>query len=155
MSEIKILNLADIPECLEMISQWHHSEWGYLNPGRTLEMRLNSMQEHLKGKEIPTTYVATIDGCVVGSAALKVTDMPEKPECTPWLGSVFVSPSARKNGVGRLLVKQIMKHANNIGVKTIYLYTPDREHFYLHLGWETIEKITYHDTLVTLMKFDF
>ncbi len=152
---MKILNLADRRECLEKICTWHHHEWGYLNPGRTLEARIERMREHFEGKPIPATYVAEIEGEIVGSASIVVSDMPERPELTPWLASVFVDPNARKKNVGRTVVQRVMQHAREIGVKTLYLYTPDREHFYRHMGWQTIEKLEYHGANVTMMKIDF
>jgi len=150
---MEILNLADVPHCLELISGWHHNEWSYLNPGRTFEKRLADMQKHLLGNDIPTTFVAISDQ-VLGSAALIESDMPERSELTPWLASVFVAPEARKNGVGRALVQRVMQHAKASGVKTMYLYTPDRAHFYKHMGWQTIEEMVYHGANVTLMKID-
>ncbi|HNX77014.1 MAG TPA: GNAT family N-acetyltransferase [Candidatus Rifleibacterium sp.] len=152
---MKILNLIDRPDCLEKICTWHHNEWGYLNPGRTLEARIEKMREHFAGKTIPATYVAEVDGQIVGSASILETDMPERPELTPWLASVFVDPTARKKNVGRTVVQKIMQHASDAGIRTLYLYTPDREHFYRHMGWQTLEKLVYHGADVTLMKIDF
>lgn len=151
---MKILNLIDRPECIEEICRWHHNEWSYLNPGRTLEERIEKKHEHLEGKAIPATYLAITDK-VIGSASIVVSDMPERPELTPWLASVYVAPDARKQGAGRAVVLRIMEHAREAGIKTLYLYTPDREHFYKHMGWQTIEKLVYHDANVTLMKIDF
>lgn len=150
---MKILNLTDVPSYLVLISGWHHKEWGYLNPGRTFEMRLDDMKKHLEGKDVPTTFVAITDH-ILGSAALIESDMPERPELTPWLASVFVVPEERKNGVGRELVQRVMQHAKATGVKTLYLYSPDRAHFYKKMGWQTMEELEYHGTNVTLMKID-
>lgn len=47
------------------------------------------MREHFEGKTIPATYVAEIDGKIVGSASIIESDMPERPELKPWLASVF------------------------------------------------------------------
>ncbi len=152
---MKILNLAERPDCLEKICIWHHNEWGYLNPGRTLEARIEKMRDHFAGKDIPATYVAEIGGEIVGSASIIESDMPERAELTPWLASVFVAPEARKQNVGRTVVGKVMQHARTAGVKTLYLYTPDREHFYRHMGWQTLEKLVYHGANVTLMKIDF
>ncbi len=152
---MKVFHLKDRRECLEKICTWHHNEWGYLNPGRTLEARIEKMREHFDGNTIPATYVAEIDGKIVGSASILESDMPERPELKPWLASVFVDPDYRKNQVGRTVVLKIMQHAREAGIKTLYLYTPDREHFYKHMGWKTIEKLEYHGANVTLMKIDF
>lgn len=151
---MKIVNLIEQPQYLEQICRWHHAEWSYLNPGKTLETRIKKMHEHLEGNSIPATYLAVTDQ-VIGSASIVVSDMPERPELTPWLASVFVAPDARKKGAGRAVVLKVMQHARETGVKTLYLYTPDREHFYQHMGWQTIEKLVYHDANVTLMKIDF
>lgn len=151
---MNIVNLKDRPECLEQICRWHHHEWSYLNPGRTFEARLQEMHTHLEGKTIPCTYLAVTD-TVIGSASIVISDMPERPELTPWLASVFVDTECRKLGAGRAVVLKVMQHAKEAGIKTLYLYSPDREHFYKHMGWQTIEKLVYHDANVTLMKIDF
>ncbi len=151
---IEIKALYDCPEVIPTICAWHHEEWAYLNPGRPLSNRIDEMQEHLEKKDVPATYVAFIDGKPVGSASVLVSDMPEKPDLTPWLASVYVLPTCRHQNIGRNLVQKIMDHVQNAGIKRFYLYTPDREHFYRHLGWETIEKLEYHGANVTLMKFD-
>lgn len=152
---MKIVNLTDRADCLEDICLWHHEQWGYLNPGRSLEARVVGMREHLKGEIMPATFVAVIDGMVVGSASIIESDMPERPELTPWLASVFVDPVARKKGAGRAVVQKIMEHARQAGIKKLFLYTPDREHFYKFMGWQTMEKLAYHGANVTLMKIDF
>lgn len=152
---MKILNLIDRPDCLEEICSWHHEEWNYLNPGRSLEARIVGMREHIKGNVMPATHVAEVEGKIVGSASIVESDMPERPELTPWLASVFVDATARKKGVGRAVVLRVMQHAREAGIKTLYLYTPDREHFYKFMGWQTIEKLFYHGANVTLMKIDF
>jgi len=153
---MKIFNLIDRPQFLEKICRWHHEEWGYLNPGRTLEARIENTAESLNGEMIPATYIAENDnGEVVGSASIVSCDMPERPELFPWLASVYVESSCRKQGVGRIVVQKVMSHARENGIKTMYLYTPDREHFYQFMGWQTIEKMQYHGADVTLMKIDF
>ncbi len=151
---MKIINLTEKPDCLEKICRWHHNEWGYLNPGRTFEARVEDMKENFLNHPIPATYVSLDDSEeVTGSASILQCDMPERSDLSPWLASVFVEASARKEGIGRALVKRVMQHARDIGVKTLYLYTPDREHFYRHMGWQTIEKLEYHGADVTLMRF--
>jgi hypothetical protein len=46
---MKIINLALAPEHIPTIAAWHHAQWGYLNPGGTLESRIEKMQRYLKG----------------------------------------------------------------------------------------------------------
>lgn len=150
---MKIVNLAEKPEFLKKVSRWHHDEWGYLNPGRSFEMRLNDMQQHLAQQSIPQTWLALEDD-VLGSAAIVESDMDDRPELTPWLASVFVPESARHKGIGRTLVQKVMQHAKEIGIGRLYLYTPDRAHFYAHMGWQITEQCKYHGTDVTIMHID-
>lgn len=152
---MKILNLKERPQFHEKICRWHHEEWGYLNPGRTLETRIKETAESLEGKVIPATYIVENDqGEVIGSASILASDMPERPELFPWLASVYVDNRFRKLGAGRMVVQKVMQHARENGIKTMYLYTPDREHFYRFMGWQTMEKLNYHGADVTLMKID-
>lgn len=150
---VEIKKLQECPEVIPTICEWHHNEWAYLNPGRPLANRLEEMQEHLLGKTVPATYVAFIDGKPVGSASVLVCDMDERAHLSPWLASVYVLGDFRRQAIGRKLVQKIMQHVADGGIEVFYLYTPDREHFYRHMGWETIEKMNYHGADVTLMKF--
>lgn len=152
---IELKKICQCPEHVPTICRWHHEELAYLNPGRPFENRLEEMQEHLLDGSVPNTYVAFLDGKPVGSASILVSDMHERSELTPWLASVYVVKDCRHKGIGRLVVKQIMEHAKESGIDKFYLYTPDREQFYAHMGWKTIEKINYHNTDVTIMEYEF
>ncbi len=148
----KILDMGNIPEALPLLAKWHHDQWGFLNPGKTLEKRMKNMQDHLAGEKIPKTFVAVKDEEILGSAAIVVSDMDDRPDLTPWLASVFVDKDKRRQGTGAKLVNKVVKYAEGIGVETLYLFTPDKEKFYTSLGWETIEERVYHDCNVTIMK---
>ncbi len=45
--ESSITYLADRPDRLETLAEWHHAEWGAMHPGHTLRKRIARMQEHL------------------------------------------------------------------------------------------------------------
>ncbi len=152
---IEIRKISQCPQVIETICTWHHNEWAYLNPGRPLSNRFEEMQEHLLDKTVPATYVAFSDGVLVGSASVLVCDMHERSNLTPWLASVYVLQDYRHLKIGRQLVMKIMEHVKDGGIDKFYLYTPDREHFYAHMGWRTIEKMNYHGVDVTLMKYEF
>ncbi len=151
---MQIVDLIETQASLEQLAAWHHAEWEHLNPGKTLEMRLEEMQEYLEGKPVPRTLVAKDGVQVMGSAAIIESDMETKPELSPWLASVFVEPSFRKRGIGSSLVKQVMNYAKEIGVKTLYLYTEHEASFYEKLGWQVIAKEDYRQQEVTVMKAD-
>lgn len=150
-----ILNLKDKPEHLLPLAQWHHAEWSYLNPLRSFDQRVQEMQEDLEGKIIPTTFVAEEEGELLGSACILADDMSSHPELTPWLASVYVNEIHRGKGIGSTLVKRVMQHAQENGVKRLYLYTPDQEQLYARLGWQLYSREPYNGTPVTIMSIDF
>jgi GNAT superfamily N-acetyltransferase len=150
-----ILNLKDKPEHLLPLAQWHHAEWSYLNPLRSFDQRVQEMQEDLEGKVIPTTFVAEDAGELLGSACILADVMSSHPELTPWLASVYVNEIHRGKGIGSTLVKRVMQHAQENGVKRLYLYTPDQEQMYARLGWQLYSREPYNGTPVTIMAIDF
>ena len=113
------------------------------------------MQEDLEGKVIPTTFVAEDAGELLGSACILADDMSSHPELTPWLASVYVNEIHRGKGIGSTLVKRVMEHAQENGVKRLYLYTPDQEQMYARLGWQLYSREPYNGTPVTIMAIDF
>lgn len=147
-----ILDLTDTQDSLKQLAKWHHAEWEHLNPGKTLEMRIEEMQEYLEGKPVPRTFVFKNGDQLMGSAAIIESDMNTRPELKPWLASVYVEKEFRKRGIGSKLVKQIMKYAREIGIETLYLYTEHEESLYEKLGWERISIDEYMERHVVVMK---
>jgi GNAT superfamily N-acetyltransferase len=148
---VKIIDLKHSPEHISLLANWHHEQWSYLNPGKSLQKRIDDMQGYLNDTFIPTMYVAMIDSVPIGSAAIVALDMDIRLDLTPWLASVYVVPKHRNRGFGSALVAHVMRRAKRQGVKRLYLFTPDQEHFYVHLGWKRLEKVSYRGTEVTIM----
>jgi GNAT superfamily N-acetyltransferase len=148
---MKIIDLRHAPQHLQTLAQWHHLQWADLNPGSTLAGRIEKMAVYLGDTFIPTTYMA-MDPGLLGSAAIVAHDLDTRPDLTPWLASVYVAPEHRKKGVATKLVKHVMDKAEQAGIKTLYLFTPDQEPFYKKLGWHTLSKDSYHGHEVTVMQ---
>ena len=152
---MNIINLAEAPEHISQIAAWHHAEWGYLNPGGTVETRIERMKRYLSGAKIPAMYIAVDGSALMGTAALVESDMDSHTELSPWLASVFVNPDYRQRGVGAALVKKVMEEARIQGISPLYLFTPDQQRFYESLGWEFIAHENYRGGNATLMKIHF
>lgn len=147
-----ILDLKEEPEHIPLLAAWHHHEWASLNPGQSLQHRIDKMQCYLGDALIPGTFIAKENDQLIGSAAIVEHDMDNKPELSPWLASVFVDPRYRRKGVGTSLILHVMNKAKEAGIKTLYLFTPNEEAFYEKLGWSTINNELYLDQTVTIMK---
>ena len=79
--------------------------------------------------------------------------MDDRPELSPWLAGVFVSPACRQQGIGTALVRRIMDEARTQHVLKLYLYTVDRTAFYANLGWSLLERAAYRGKEVSIMFF--
>jgi len=148
---MKIEYLADNIALIPIISHWHHEEWGYFNPGDSVEKRIAILQTHLGKKQIPTTFVSLSRGILLGSASLVVHDMDTRMDLYPWLANVYVTPEYRSQGIGTALVKRVVKEAVELGIEPLYLFTPDREGFYASLGWSVVERTEYREQKVVIM----
>src|SRR6478735_6719221 len=98
---MEIVNLCEARQHIPTIARWHFDEWGYLNPGKTLEYRIERMQRYLSADAIPSMLIAIENGEVLGTAALVESDMDSHPELTPWLASVYIREDQRGRGLGK------------------------------------------------------
>ncbi|MBD9356322.1 GNAT family N-acetyltransferase [Methylomonas albis] len=146
-----IINLSQEPHKIPTLAQWHQAEWAGLNPGQTLEDRIERMQAYLSNKLIPSTFICKHEGTLAGSAAIIESDMDTHLELTPWLASVYVTPAFRRQGIGAKLVKHVMSQAETAGVAKLYLFTPDQADFYQKLGWTEMEEEDYRGHRVKIM----
>ena len=67
---MKIIDLRETPESIPLLAKWHHNQWSYLNPLRSLEKRMESYQDYLVDDFIPSTFVAYENDKVMGSASI-------------------------------------------------------------------------------------
>jgi GNAT superfamily N-acetyltransferase len=147
--------LADHPHLVETLAAWHHAQWNYLNPQRTLSERVAKLQTHLQRGSIPTTFVALDGDAPLGSASLVVCDLSKRPELTPWLAGVFVAPRYRNRGIGDALVARVEEEARSLGVRKLFLFTPDRAAFYARRGWKAFAEDDCHGEPITLMSLEY
>ncbi|WP_240641816.1 GNAT family N-acetyltransferase, partial [Neisseria meningitidis] len=93
-------------------------------------------------------------GTLLGSAAVKRHDMESFPRYEYWLGDVFVLPEYRGKGIGRRLVAHCIGAARSLGIKFLYLYTPDVQIFYESFGWVVVGRHFHNGEWVTVMRLD-
>lgn len=151
-SDVTISYLADRPEFVDTLADWLHQEWGHLDPDSTLETRRQGLRAEMNRDRVPVTLVAHEGDRLVGSATLRENDLPTRPELGPWLGSVFVAPDAREQGIGSRLVRAVEEKAGELGVETLYLFTFDREGFYADRGWKPVERTRFAGEEIVVMR---
>ena len=148
---LTISYLADCPEYLSTVSGWVYQEWGEHMPGLTLENLTEIFSGHLNRDRIPLTLIARVDGQPAATASIYIHDLDIRPDLSPWLAAVYVAPSYRKRGIGSELVKAVEGAAQKLQISRLYLFTPDQEHFYTHLGWSVLERVEYWNQTVVIM----
>jgi GNAT superfamily N-acetyltransferase len=146
--------LADHLDHVPLLAEWHHAEWGHLNRAIPLEARAERLRKRATRGGIPTCVVALVGDDLAGSASLVESDMDTHAELTPWLASVYVSPSFRRRGIASALVEEIEKLAAREGVDTLWLWTPDQERLYARLGWVTTAREPYRGLIAVIMRKD-
>lgn len=149
--KIQIAYLADQPRHIKTIAKWLYTEWGYVRQGNTVEATVERLNTHLNRTNMPITIVATEGEALVGTACIRRSDLETRKNLTPWLSSVYVAEEYRKQGVGSELVSAIEKIAYDLGVRRLYLFTPNRQSFYRRLGWISLEEVEYGEKTVTVM----
>lgn len=151
--QFRIDYLVDNVDLLPLLAQWHHAEWS-LNTAPTIKDRIELIRNRLGRREIPTTLVALRGANPLGFVSLVPNNMDSHPELFPWLASLYVPPALRRQGIGAALVKAILKEAEAIPIRHLYLFTSGQAAFYEPLGWHTIFHDIYHAENVTVMEFN-
>jgi len=145
--------LADCQYLITQLASWFYHEWGIRNPDLSIDVIEENLRRRLNRDRLPLTFVGFQDGVPVGSASLKIREMEIYPQYIHWLGTVYVLPEYRDQGVGSQIVEHAISEAKKLGnINELYLYTSDRERFYTRLGWQTLEKPFYHGRKVVVMK---
>jgi predicted N-acetyltransferase YhbS len=147
---MRIIPLHKVPEHTRAIAKWLYDEWGHLRPG-PFEERLAKFQACVSETEMPACLVAMEGDAPVGCVILKDHDMEHKNAYAPWLASLFVKPEFRNKGIALRLQKACLQKARELGFDRIYLYSPNKEEYYLKCGWNTVEHTEYLNRKVAIM----
>jgi len=153
MSKLIFDYIANQPQHIPLIAQWHQSEWQHISPHLTTSLRINHYSKYGNSAAIPSCILALINDLPAGSASLVASDMETHPHLQPWLASVFVDKAHRQQGIATQLIAKCIDNARYLGVETLYLFTPDQTNFYEKRGWEVIETCHYHNEKVAIMAY--
>ena len=148
---LSIAYLVDYPHYLPTVAGWVFNEWGYHNPAKTVQDYEADFRSRLSRDAVPLTLIALRDGLLAGTASIFDEDMDIHPVLSPWLAAVYVSADHREKGIGSKLVGAIEEIATSLRIARLYLWTPDKEHFYSRLGWSAIERPVHLRQNVVLM----
>ncbi|HEY9421973.1 MAG TPA: GNAT family N-acetyltransferase [Thermoanaerobaculia bacterium] len=134
------------------LAGWLLEHWRPWTPEHTLETRTAKLRSQMNRDELPIALVAFSGSQVMGIASLRVYDLEDREDLTPWLGGVYVAPDFRRQGVGAAVVGAVEEKARELGFEEIYLFTLDREDWYASLGWTMIEAVRWRGDPGVIMR---
>lgn len=137
----------------ELADIWHEVLGQIWIPEVPILRVKEKLQNHLNTEQLPLTLVANYENKPVGMCSLRVTD-GIRPELTPWLGSLVVSPNYQNQGIAKQLIEKIKEKASELGFKTLYLFAfdPTIPEYYSRLGWCKIGMDEFKEHPVTVME---
>ena len=127
-------------------------QWRSITPELTLADRIAKVEGHLNRDVLPIAWVAHSQGQPIGTAALRIHDLEERSDLTPWLGGMWVLPQHRQRGIGAALCSVVEKKARSLGHDELFLFTLDKQAWYAALGWESREAARWRDHPCTIMQ---
>ena len=100
---LKIVTLTEQPHLAPAVAEWLLDEFRHaLSPSYDQQVA-----KLLAQKAPEETFVLFDDDVPVGTASLVASDLPSRPDLTPWLASVLVRPQFRGRGYSAPLVKHV------------------------------------------------
>ena len=152
---MEIVLLADDPSAAKQVATWYFDEWISKIPGVTIDKVVNKLSKSTSRVNAPMLILAKSNEDLVGAVELKLREMDIYPEYEHWLGGLFVKQEVRRNGVGTLLVKEVIAKAKNAGIEKLYLQTEDLTGgLYSTQGFEALKKTNYKGYNVLIMVAD-
>jgi len=152
--KMRIEYLADYPDFVGTLGQWHQQQWAYLKPGEHVDKWIVELRSFCGRRQIPSAFVAVLDDQPVGSALLIAQDMDSQNDLSPWLASVFVAPECRGQQIGSSLLVRVAEEARTLAIPRLYLFTEDARSFYERLGWQVLKRTTYFDRNLVILYWD-
>ena len=146
--------LADRPEFIMPVATWIYQEWRDEFATVGLDGWLAEFRATLMRDGMPTTFVASEGPGLLGTASLIASDLPERPEMSPWLASVYVLPRYRGTGIATALIGRVLAQASWLGMEQVYLQTATKVDFYERLGWVEREQLEVNGRAITVMSKD-
>lgn len=146
--------LVDRQEFIPLIARQKYDEFSYLTPNKTVAEFEKGVRTHLNRDTLPITYVKLSDsGEFLGTYSLRVNhrNLTSHHHLTPWLASLFVPIEHRRMGVGASLVKDAEEKAALLGIKQLFLFTPDQSAWYEKLGWSILDSGSMNNIPVFVM----
>jgi predicted N-acetyltransferase YhbS len=152
---MQIEPLANHQHLIPTIAKLLHEEWHDFGPWSATTLIEARFQGACGQARMPCGFVAVDElGQFMGTASIKLNEIPSHRDKQHWLGEVFVPKPLRGRGIASAVVRRAVDYALTSGVKRLHLYTPDQQPFYRRLGWRDCGQDIMNAEPVTIMFLD-
>lgn len=149
--EILIRPLREVPGAGRLLAQAFKDAWPEFFADRSAEEIERQMFE--EGDGLPVILVASVDGRVAGTVALRARSVETHEHLSPWVTGLWVAPDLRGLGLGHDLLRAITAEAAARGFREVYAVTNTARALFEKMGWVAVEEIVYHGEEVTLYRY--
>ena len=151
-----IVSLKDRPEFGLIVASWIYYQWWSRDPEQSPGTVAEAFATIGRTNRVFGSFVALENSTPIGTATVLDHDVgtERRPDLTPWIAAVYVTPGMRRKGVGTSLVSHARTYAHSEGYNTIYLCASDRTPWYRHLGWQVIEQFDRNGVPTSFLKID-
>lgn len=149
---MRIEPLADHQHLIAKIAKLLHEEWGDFQQWTSLPAIEARLLAGAQLSHAPFTLVAlSVANEFLGTASVKLFELPSHPDKEHWLGEVFIPKTSRGQGIGSALINECIRRSIDLGVQALYLYTPDQQKLYERFGWREMEQPMVDGEAVSIM----
>jgi predicted N-acetyltransferase YhbS len=137
---VKIAYLKNYQEYVTAVAKWSFDTWSMYNPQMTRKSQIQKFKLHCNIDRLPLTLVALDENdFIIGMCSLREND-GIRPDLTPWLASLYVTPEYRNQKVGEKLINAIKRIAKSLDYDFLYLLTFDTKltNYYANQDWQLI-----------------
>ncbi len=125
-----IKRISEIPQMEERAARWFCEKWGIPR-----QAYLESMDEGIKGADVPRWYLALENDRIIGGMGVIQNDFHERKDLCPNVCAVYTEADRRRLGIAGRMLKFVCDDMQNLGIDTLYLLT-DHTSFYERYGWQ-------------------
>jgi predicted N-acetyltransferase YhbS len=147
--------LSNYPDKINKLTQLLHEEWKDFAPWATHSIILDRLKSSSVGQQFPFTFIAlSADKQLIGTASIKLRELPEETDKVYWLGEVLIPKHLRGQGIGSALIRACIDYTFNNVDASLYLYTPDQQVLYKRFGWVDVAEKYINGEKVTIMELN-
>lgn len=143
---VSIIPLTSCDAHLDCVAAWHHQECLRQGLSSNLQLRRSRLSLHLQGDNIPKSFIAVLNGQLIGCVSLvnytyksSAQPMPKVASEHPvWLSNLYVEPAYRRRGVAQQLINASTHYARRQSIPELWLSASDYTDYYAKRGWQVV-----------------